>query len=147
MGKEVGEMRIKSALHKKDGKQIIGTRIRELREARGWSFDYLAERVFLTPRALTIIEEGKGNVDRFFVERVAFAFDVGIDEIVVRPLNQRSERWQQLYQSVQKIIKEPEIQRFFSQNTTLETVAEKLHQRHLSNLLDIFDVILHQKGK
>jgi transcriptional regulator with XRE-family HTH domain len=147
LGKDVDEMESKSTSRKKDWEKIIGTRIRELRQTRGWSVDFLAERVFLAPRILELIEDGKWNIDQFFVERIASVFHIGSDDIIVRPLDQRSEQWQQLYQSVQKIIEEPEIQRFFSQNTTLKTVAENLHKRHLSNLLDIFDIILHQRGK
>ena len=42
-------------------KKLFGLRIKGLREAKGWTQEYLAERMDINPKYLSSIERGKEN--------------------------------------------------------------------------------------
>lgn len=59
----------------------VGDKIRELREARGWSQDELAERVGISQAAIVKIEKGQTTRSRFLPD-IAKALDRPIEELV-----------------------------------------------------------------
>ena len=60
-------------------------RVKELREARGWSQAELARRARIRPNTLGIIEKGKAKrIDLDALERLADALDVAPGYLIVK---------------------------------------------------------------
>jgi transcriptional regulator with XRE-family HTH domain len=72
----------------------LGRRIRELRQARGWSQMELSDRSDLHGTYVTDIERGARNVSIINVGRIATAFDVSISELLkgVEPIEVPTEK-------------------------------------------------------
>jgi transcriptional regulator with XRE-family HTH domain len=62
----------------------VGRRIRELRDAKGWSQQLLADHAEVERAHLARLEEGKREAGLRVLERIATALDVGIEELVRR---------------------------------------------------------------
>lgn len=64
----------------------IGLRVRELREARGWSMNYLAKLVSTRHGHISMLETGKiPRPSSDFVSRLASALNVTIDDLAGAP--------------------------------------------------------------
>jgi transcriptional regulator with XRE-family HTH domain len=64
-----------------DVKTVIGLRIKELRRAKGYSQERLAEIVGINPKYLSSIERGEENPTLDLFIRLSQGLKVGIDEI------------------------------------------------------------------
>ena len=62
----------------------VGNRIRELRQAKGWSQQMLADHAQIERSHLTRLEEGKKEACLKVLERIADALEVGIEDLVRR---------------------------------------------------------------
>jgi transcriptional regulator with XRE-family HTH domain len=60
----------------------VGNRIRELRQAKGWSQQLLADHAQIERSHLTRLEEGRKEAGLRVLERIASALDVEIEELV-----------------------------------------------------------------
>jgi len=56
----------------------LGVHIRQLRKARGWTQEVLAERAGIHPVYLAGIERGKRNPSSNNLHRIAEAFDISL---------------------------------------------------------------------
>lgn len=64
---------------------MIAKRIRELRKAKGWTQQQLAEKTRLSFNAITKIEQGLAKSPTLrTLTKLADAFGVGLDELVGR---------------------------------------------------------------
>lgn len=70
----------------------VGTRIRELRKARGWSREELAERAGLHNTYVSQMERGKRNVSPENLQRLASAFSLSLNEFLELPRQRKRER-------------------------------------------------------
>lgn len=61
--------------------EIAGARIRELREAKGWKQDDLAEKAGLHPTYIGSIERGEKNATVESYQKVALAFGIHLSEL------------------------------------------------------------------
>ncbi|MFC4456174.1 helix-turn-helix transcriptional regulator [Deinococcus sonorensis] len=59
----------------------LGQKVRQLREARGWSQEDLAARAFLHRNQIGYIEQGQRNISIETIARLAAAFDVPPGEL------------------------------------------------------------------
>jgi putative transcriptional regulator len=62
----------------------VGNRIRELRQAKGWSQQMLADHAQVERAHLTRLEEGVKEAGLRVLERLADALGVGIEDLVRR---------------------------------------------------------------
>lgn len=62
-------------------KEKFGHRIKELREAKGWSIEYLANIANIDRTYISDIEKGTRNVSLLIIEKLSIAFEVTIQEI------------------------------------------------------------------
>jgi len=62
----------------------VGNRIRELRLAKGWSQQMLADHAQIERAHMTRLEEGKKEAGLRILERIADALEVGIEDLVRR---------------------------------------------------------------
>ncbi len=62
----------------------VGNRIRELRLAKGWSQQMLADHAQIERAHITRLEEGKKEAGLRVLERIADALEVGIEDLVRR---------------------------------------------------------------
>jgi putative transcriptional regulator len=62
----------------------VGNRIRELRQAKGWSQQMLADHAQIERAHMTRLEEGRKEAGLKILERIADALDVGIEDLVRR---------------------------------------------------------------
>jgi transcriptional regulator with XRE-family HTH domain len=60
----------------------LGTILRELRLARGWSLDQAAERSGISRRSLVALEQGGGNPSLSTLLRLAEGYGVGLADLV-----------------------------------------------------------------
>lgn len=60
----------------------VGARVRALRQASGWTLKQLAEASELSPRFVSQLEAGQGNIAIGRLAGVARALDVGLEELV-----------------------------------------------------------------
>jgi transcriptional regulator with XRE-family HTH domain len=65
-----------------DLSDVVRQRIRGLRQARGWSLDFLAARCHLGPSTLSRIETGHRRIDLDQLVALARALDTTIDQLV-----------------------------------------------------------------
>src|ERR1700750_3246349 len=61
---------------------LVRRRIRDLRAARGWSLDELAERCFLSPSTLSRIETGHRRIALDQLAPIARALGTTLDQLV-----------------------------------------------------------------
>ena len=61
---------------------VIGKRIRELRKAKGWTQEYLAERSGTEPSNISHIERAATKLSLPTLVAIANALEVSLDEIV-----------------------------------------------------------------
>ncbi|MCU1691428.1 MAG: putative helix-turn-helix domain protein [Frankiales bacterium] len=62
--------------------QTIGSRVRQHRQARGWTLDQLAEAADVSRRALVNIEQGTSNPSIGILLKLSDALGVGLPELV-----------------------------------------------------------------
>jgi transcriptional regulator with XRE-family HTH domain len=62
--------------------ELIGTRVRQHRTARGWTLDELADRSGVSRRMLITIEHGEGNPSIATLLRISDALGVGLPVLV-----------------------------------------------------------------
>ena len=62
--------------------ELIGTRVREHRTARGWTLDELADRSGVSRRMVITIEHGEGNPSIATLLRISGALGVGLPVLV-----------------------------------------------------------------
>ena len=62
----------------------VGNRIRELRQAKGWSQQMLADHAQIERAHMTRLEEGRKEAGLRILERIADALEVGIEDLVRR---------------------------------------------------------------
>lgn len=62
----------------------VGRRIRELRQAKGWSQQLLADHAELERAHLSRLEEGRREAGLRVLERIAIALDVEVEDLVRR---------------------------------------------------------------
>ena len=62
--------------------QQFGDRVRELRDQRGWSQEYLADAADLHRTHISLIERGQRSVRLETIERLAIAFRVQPAELI-----------------------------------------------------------------
>jgi transcriptional regulator with XRE-family HTH domain len=62
----------------------VGNKIKELRQAKGWSQQLLADHAQIERAHLTRLEEGKKEAGLRVLERIATALDVEIEKLVRR---------------------------------------------------------------
>ena len=62
----------------------VGNRIKELRQAKGWSQQLLADHAQIERSHLTRLEEGRKEAGLRVLERIALALDVEIEDLVRR---------------------------------------------------------------
>lgn len=62
----------------------VGNRIRELRQAKGWSQQMLADHAQIERAHLARLEEGKREAGLRILEKIASALDVGVEDLVRR---------------------------------------------------------------
>jgi transcriptional regulator with XRE-family HTH domain len=70
---------------------LIGQRVKQLREAKGWSQDELARRVGLTSKTISNYETGTRGVKEpplSTVRALADALGVPLDELLTEPANE-----------------------------------------------------------
>jgi transcriptional regulator with XRE-family HTH domain len=60
----------------------VGNRIKELRQAKGWSQQLLADHAQIERAHLTRLEEGRKEAGLRVLERIATALDVEIEDLV-----------------------------------------------------------------
>lgn len=72
--------------------QIVGSRVAELREARGWTQEELAELLDCTPKWIQTIERGQGNVSLRALAQLGSAFGVAVVELFSAPARSRPRR-------------------------------------------------------
>lgn len=65
--------------------RAVGERVRELRQARGWTQNDLAMRLRAAVQRVQNIERGGENLTIFSLARLAEAFDVLVSELFERP--------------------------------------------------------------
>ena len=65
--------------------KIIGTNVRHHRKLRKWSQEKLAEESRLHPTYISGIERGIRNVSALNIERLAKAFKITPDKLLIRP--------------------------------------------------------------
>ena len=65
-------------------------RVRNLRRARGWSQQTLADRLEVSRQSVNAIETGKYDPSLPLAFRLAELFDLPIDELFVSPSRRRS---------------------------------------------------------
>ncbi len=71
---------------------VIGRRVRQLRKARSWTLQDLAERVGRTPSALSMLENGRREPRLSVLQAVAGAFGVPLTDLLgTGPLDRRAE--------------------------------------------------------
>ncbi len=64
---------------------VLGSRVRELRRARGYSRAELAARAGLSPRFLARVEGGAGNISMVRLDGLAAALGVSAEELIRSP--------------------------------------------------------------
>lgn len=69
----------------------VGRRIRELRQAKGWSQQLLADHAELERAHLSRLEEGKREAGLRVLERIAAALDVEVEDLVRRIRGERAD--------------------------------------------------------
>jgi transcriptional regulator with XRE-family HTH domain len=62
----------------------VGNKIRELRQAKEWSQQMLADHAQIERAHLTRLEEGQKEAGLRILERIAIALDVEVEELVRR---------------------------------------------------------------
>lgn len=62
----------------------VGRRIREFRQAKGWSQQLLADHAELERAHLSRLEEGKREAGLRILERIAIALGVEVEDLVRR---------------------------------------------------------------
>ena len=62
----------------------VGNRIRELRQAKGWSQQMLADHAQIERAHMTRLEEGRKEAGLRILERIADALEVVIEDLVRR---------------------------------------------------------------
>lgn len=71
---------------------VLGRRVRQLRKARGWTLQSLAERVGRTTSALSMLENGRREPRLSLLQALAGAFDIPLADLVgSAPLDRRAE--------------------------------------------------------
>jgi transcriptional regulator with XRE-family HTH domain len=71
---------------------VIGRRVRQLRKARNWTLQDLADRVGRTPSALSMLENGRREPRLSVLQALAEAFDVPVADLLgTAPLDRRAE--------------------------------------------------------
>lgn len=60
----------------------FGKRVRELREARGWSQEELAERSDMHRTYIGMIERAEKNITLMNINKIAQAFSISIPELL-----------------------------------------------------------------
>lgn len=62
---------------------MVTHRIKELREARGWSQEYLGSKINRTKHAVSRLEKGDSSLDLQIAQQIADAFGVPLTEVLV----------------------------------------------------------------
>jgi len=62
--------------------KAFGKRVRELRKARGWTQEELAERASLHENYVSRLETGEQEPGLFVILRVGRAFNMGVSELL-----------------------------------------------------------------
>lgn len=70
----------------------VGRRVAELRQARGWTQEQLAEAASVTVGYVRRIEGGAENLTLESIVRLANLFKVGLDEIITAPAKTKATR-------------------------------------------------------
>ncbi|WP_345712444.1 helix-turn-helix domain-containing protein [Kineococcus glutinatus] len=71
---------------------VVGRRVRQLRKARGWTLQDLADRVERAPSALSMLENGRREPKLSLLHALAAAFDVPVGDLLgTTPLDRRAE--------------------------------------------------------
>lgn len=68
-----------------------GDRIRKLREKKGWTLDYLAEKAKVSKGFLSEIENDKANVGSKILLKIATALDASVDYLLKGDTNKSQE--------------------------------------------------------
>ncbi len=63
-------------------KELLGKRIKELRKRRGFTQDYLAEKLKIEPRQLSKLETGKHYPSFETIVALLETFDISFEELV-----------------------------------------------------------------
>ena len=73
-------------------KKILGDNIRQLRNSKGWTQVYLADRLEITSSFLTMVESGQRGVSLELVERIANEFDIPVALLFVEQTNIKTKK-------------------------------------------------------
>ncbi len=81
---------IKSSLPQGSGTTTIGTRVREIREARDWSVQQLANAADLTFQELNNLEDGTWRyIDHATLGKLGRALECGVGVLLVHPKSEQ----------------------------------------------------------
>jgi len=64
-----------------DAKQLIGSRIKEIRTKKGFTQEQLAEKIDISPKYLSSIERGKENPTLNTLIKLSESLDVNLNDI------------------------------------------------------------------
>lgn len=64
-----------------DNKKLFGRRVKDLREGKGWTQEYLAERMDISTNYLSSIERGNENPTFDMLIKVSEALEVEMEEL------------------------------------------------------------------
>ena len=63
-------------------KELLGKRIKELRKQKGYTQDYLAEKLKIEPRQLSKLETGKHYPSFYTIIALLETFDITFEELI-----------------------------------------------------------------
>ncbi|QJD96772.1 helix-turn-helix transcriptional regulator [Mucilaginibacter robiniae] len=106
----------------------VGTNIRTLRHQRGWSQEYMANRLGISIPAFSKIETGITDVNLSRLEQIATIFEISVVQLLGLGLTETEKQYSSMNKAQQKLIdREAEITNL--QRKVIE-LYEELHSRH-----------------
>ncbi|WKZ33526.1 MAG: helix-turn-helix transcriptional regulator [Thermodesulfobacteriota bacterium] len=83
-------------------KELFGIRVKSLRENRGWTQEFMAERMNISPNYLSSIERGKENPTFDLLIRLADSLEIDAWELFAY---EHEENPEELKKALEKILK------------------------------------------